>query len=284
MANQGISKSASKLVPKDPSSSMIIRDIVPNQITTLCAPFHRFGYIKIGSRATVIKLQTGNLAVFSPVSLTPEAKTKISQLSTSNPPGKVQYLIAPDMEHHIFITPWAHAYNPAVIIGPEGLPEKRESDPSTKGTTFHTVFSPSNKHHTKITPEFDAEFSYEYVHAHANKELVFFHKPTRTLIQADLIFNLPATEQFSKTSEDPTSGILTRLFSAMMNTRGDMLWQKRLLWYATGAKDRAAFAESAKRMAAWGEFERMIPCHGDVVERGGSRILNQATAWFRDAY
>ena len=35
------------------------------------------------------------------------------------------------------------------------------------------------------------------------------HKPSRTMIEADLLFNLPATEQFSKSGTDPRSGILT---------------------------------------------------------------------------
>ena len=161
----------------------------------------------------------------------------------------------------------------------EGLPEKREGDEATKGIKFAHVFSAKNKRDMQISPEFDAEFDYEFVHSHQNKELVFLHKPTRTMIEADLIFNLPATEQYSKSGMNANSGIFTKLFGSIMNTRGDMIWQKRFLWYAAGGKDRAGFAESAKKINAW-DFDRIIPCHGDVIETGGKSILRNATAWF----
>jgi len=75
------------------------------------------------------------------------------------------------------------------------------------------------------------------VDAHPNKELVFFHKPSKTLIEADLLFSLPAREQYSKTGIDPTTGWATRIFAALQNTRGEALWQKRLLWYAISSAD-----------------------------------------------
>jgi len=268
------SKSSASLIPADPAKVMVIRDVTPD-ITTLSVPFLRFGHIKIGGRGTLVKLKTGNVAVFSPVALTPNVKAKVQSL------GPIKYIVAPDIEHHIFVSPWAEEYPEAEVIGMEGLPEKREGDPATKGTKFTHIFSAKNKLDQRITPEFDEEFSYEYVHSHVNKELVFLHKPSRTLIEADLLFNLPATEQYSKTGQNARSGILTKLFGGIMNTRGDMIWQKRFLWYAAGGKDRPGFGESAKRIKQW-DFDRIIPCHGDVIETGGKAIVEKATAWFVD--
>lgn len=281
MANPGISKSAQKLVSKNPSSEMVIRDLVPGQVSILSSPFKRFGIVKIGGRGTIVKLKTGNLAVFNPVALTPEAKAKVEQLSQSGPSGTVRYLIAPDYEHHIFLTPWAKEYPDANVIGPEGLPEKHTKDDANKGTKFHHVFTPDNKNQMSITPEFDDEFNYEYFHSHQNKELVFFHKPTRTMIEADLLFNLPANEQFSKSNEDPRAGIMTKLFTIFTNTTNTK-WQQRLLYYGVGAMDRKGFRASLEKVHNWGEFDRIIPCHGDVIEQGGSRILKEATAWFHN--
>lgn len=267
-------KSSKSLIPSDPEKVMVIRDVTPT-ITTLSVPFLRFGHIKIGGRGTLVKLQTGNVAVFSPVALTPAVKDKVSAL------GQIKYLVATDIEHHIFLSTWAKEYPQAEVIGMEGLPEKREGDEATKGLKFAHVFSASNKLDFKISPEFDAEFSYEYFDSHSNKELVFLHKPTRTLIEADLLFNLPATEQMSKSGIDPSSGFLTKLFGGLMNTRGDMIWQKRFLWYAAAGKDRSGFTASANRIKAW-DYDRIIPCHGDVIETGGKAIMNKATAWFTE--
>lgn len=271
-----VPKSAQSLIPSDPSKVMVIRDVTPN-LTTFSTPFLRFSRIKIGGRGTLIKLASGNLAIFSPVALTDDVRAAVTQRG-----GTVKYIIAPDIEHHIFVTAWAHAYPDAEVIGVEGLPEKREADEATKGTKFHHVYSASNRRDLKVSPEFDAEFEAEYFPSHQNRELALLHKPTRTLLEADLLFNLPATEQFSKAGVSATSGLFTRLFGGIMNTRGDATWQKRALWYGAAGKDRQGFGESASRVAKW-EFDRIIPCHGDVIETGGKQKWQTLTNWFTDA-
>lgn len=250
---------------------MVIRDVVPRTITTLSVPFQRFGRIKIGGRGTIVRMQNGSLAVFSPVALTDDVKQKVAEM------GEVRYITALDFEHHIFLGPWHAAYPSAKVIGPEGLPEKRKSQ-NNEDVPFSTVFTASNPH-PSIDPEFDAEFEYEYVPAHQNKEIVFNHKPTRTLIQADLMFNHPPTEQYSKTGVSPTSGVLTKLFGAVTNTNND--WQKRLIWYGISSGDRAGFAQSVSRIDKWG-FDRMIPCHGDVVETNAKGIFQKIMEWHLD--
>lgn len=126
--------------------------------------------------------------------------------------------------------------------------------------------------------DFDREFDYEYVGSHSNKELVMCHKPDRTLIEADMMFNLPATEQYSRTGESATSGALTKFFNVVQNTVGKATWQKRFLWYAASAKDRDGFNRSAKTIASW-DFDRIIPCHGDVIESGGKGIFMKVFEW-----
>ncbi|KAF2634609.1 hypothetical protein P280DRAFT_413423 [Massarina eburnea CBS 473.64] len=258
----------SKLIPSNPDQVMVIRDLVPRTITTLSVPFLRFGKLKIGGRGTIVRLQNGSLAVFSPVALTSEVKQKVAEM------GEVKYITAMDIEHHIFLGPWHAAYPNAKVIGPEGLPEKRKSQ-NNEDVPFATVFTTSNTH-PSIDPDFDAEFDYEYVPAHQNKEIAFHHKPTKTLIQADLLFNYPSTEQFSKTGVDPTSGILTKLFGAVTNTQS--VWQKRFIWYGISSGDRQGFAQSVARINQW-DFERMIPCHGDVVETEAKSVFQRVFDW-----
>lgn len=268
-------KSASKFVPTDPASVMVFRDILPN-LMTLSSPFARFGRLKVGGRGTIIKLQTGALAVFSPVALTDDVKSKIQSMGND-----VKYISAMDIEHHIYLTPWAKAYPQAEVIGMEGLPEKREKDEDTRGTKFSHVFTQSNKKDMKISEEFDNEFEYEYMHSHQNKELVYYHKPTKSMIQADFIFNLPATEQYSRSGENATSGFLTKLFIGLMNTKDDAIWQRRFIWYLSGSADRAGFSESVNRMKRW-DLERIIPCHGDVIETGAQGVFDIITLWYRE--
>ena len=120
----------------------------------------------------------------------------------------------------------------------------------------------------------------EYVHTHPNREIVAFHKPSRTLIQADLMFNLPAMQQYSKTPKGGDHGILTKLFaSAMAATGNTSIWQKRFLWHFASASDRGEFSKSIARIYQW-DFDRIIPCHGDVIETGGKGVFRHLFDWF----
>lgn len=209
------------------------------------------------------------------MALTEAAKAKVAELG-----GTVAYIVALDYEHHIFISEWAKEYPSAKIIGPDGLPEKRagQQDERIGQEQFAVVFKKDNKHSIRISDEFDADFDYEYVDGHPNLEIVFLYKPERVLIQADLIFNLPAREQYSKVpaGERPPGGILDKLFTALQSTEGDAKWQKRFNWFT--AKDRASLGQSAKRINGW-DFTTLIPCHGDVIEGNGKETFQKVLEW-----
>ncbi|KAK1833072.1 hypothetical protein QBC39DRAFT_346711 [Podospora conica] len=264
------------LIPSNPSDVMVIRDVTPN-VVTLSVPFLRFNRIPIGGRGTIVRLSSGALAVFSPVALTPEVKAKLVELG-----NELRYIIAPDIEHHIFVSDWKAAFPSATLICVDGLPEKRaaQNDPKIGKDAFDVVFKPDTKRTTSISAEFDQDFEYEYVDAHANKELVFFYKPDRVLIEADLLFNLPATEQYSRVPEKdrPNPGFLARQFMSLQSTQGEVKGLKRLTWYAISRGNRAGFNDSVKRIAAW-DFKIIVPCHGDVIEEGAKETFEKVFDW-----
>ncbi|KAK4453505.1 putative glutamyl-tRNA amidotransferase [Podospora aff. communis PSN243] len=265
---------SSTLIPSNPSDVMVIRDVTPS-VVTCTVPFLRFGKIPIGGRGTIIRLSSGALAVFSPVALTPEVKAKVKSLGNN-----VQYLIAPDIEHHIFISDWKTAFPSAKIIGPEGLPEKRQAatDEKIGKEEFAVVYKPDTKRTTTVGPDFDADIDVEYVDGHANKEIVLFYKPDKVLIQADLFFNLPATEAYSRVpeAEKPKPGLLARTFMSAQKVEGN--GQKRLLWHAISRGNRTSFNESVQRIDTW-DFKIIVPCHGDVIESNAKGIFEQVFEW-----
>ena len=254
---------------------MIIRRVNPS-ILICSTPFLRFGRIKIGGRGTIVKLSDNSLAVFSPVALTDNVKTQMQeQLGSQN----VKYITALDQEHHIFLEAWHKEYPQAKVIAPETLPAYRDKQGYFKVPSQNwSLFKKVEKGNLKVDEAFDKEFDMEFVDAHANNELVFNHKPTKTLIEADLLFNLPATEQMSRTGESATTGLLTRLFCAINTTKGSAIWQKRFLWYAISAADRKGFTESVAKIAKW-DFDSIIPCHGDVIESGGKGVFEKVFGW-----
>ncbi|KAI9717100.1 MAG: hypothetical protein M1828_007433 [Chrysothrix sp. TS-e1954] len=289
--------SIARLIPSDPSSVTSIRQITPH-IITLSAPFSRFGRIAIGGRATLVRLPSNRLAVFSPIGLTDEVRRTIDTLAADVPGErreKVGYIVAPDFEHHIFIGPWKKEFPDARVLGPEGLEEKRRGMKEMEDVRFFKTFSKQEeetldkegredgRRQPSVDEEFDAAFDVEYAYGHGNKELVFNSKRDRTLIEGDLMFNLPPKEQYSKSSEDPLKGVLNRLFNGFQGTTGNALtWQKRFLWYAVSNANKPAFNRSVGRIAAW-DFDRIIPCHGEVIESEGKSVFERVFSWHLDA-
>lgn len=216
-------------------------------------------------------MENNELAVFAPVALT----RNVRDLIDKDMDAKVKYIIAPDAEHHIFLSDWQKEYPEAKVIVPEPLVEKRrkagqllpeQGDPRLVAIKEGASYS--------VDPTFDQQFNLEYVHAHANKELVFNHKASRTLIEADLMFNLPAREQTSMLGRSQPSGILSRIFGGMNSTQGEALSQRRFIWYLISAGNRSAFNSSVSRIDGW-DFDRIVPCHGDVIETGGKGIFQK---------
>lgn len=249
-------------------------------ITTVSFKFSRYGKIAIGGRTTIIKLSTGKLAVFSPGTLTLDVKEKIRSLVPEcnyvKDCSPISYLIAPDLEHHLYLSTWATDFPNANVIGMRNLVIKRNnlhlSDPSVVKIHWHTIFTAENKQSISITPEFDEDFEYEFVDGHKNEELVFFHKATKTLIEADLLFNLPAKEQYSEI-EWKSPNKLTKLTNKMLSTTGAALGQKFMVRYAF-TKDRPSYKESVKRIGSW-DFKNIIPCHGDVILQDGKEVFQK---------
>lgn len=185
----------------------------------------------------------------------------------------LKYIIAPDTEHHLFITDWADAYPQARVVGPSGLPEKRAH--AGKPARFDTVLGPDAM---SVGPDFDRDIECEYVGAHPSHEIVLLHKPDRTLIVADYMFDAPPREQYSRTGEAPNAGILSKVFQMFLSAQGTALAQRRMQWYALSRGDRDGYAKSARRVAGW-DFDRIIPCHGDVIEGNGKSMFKKVFGW-----
>ncbi|KAK1977854.1 hypothetical protein LZ30DRAFT_600413 [Colletotrichum cereale] len=237
--------------------------------------------VMIGGRGTLVRLTSGALAVFSPVALTDDVRAKIAEKG-----GDLAYIVAPDIEHHIFLSEYKAAFPAAKLVGPDGLPQKRAkqtSDPKVNPADDFAVVFPAgdDKRATAVGQDFDADFEYEFVDAHPNKEIAFFYKPDRLLIQADLLFNLPPTEQYSRAPEgerDTQSGLANRLFGGMQTTQGDLKWVRRFQWYVMSSKDRPSFNESIRRIDAW-DFDTIVPCHGDVIQGDGKERFRNVFEW-----
>jgi hypothetical protein len=207
----------------------------------------RFLGLEVGARMTVVRLPDSKLLLHSPIAATPDLVDEVKAL------GPVAYLVAPNRLHHLFIGEWQRACPDASLYVAPGLDTKRadleiegvlgdEPEPAWEGVVDQVLL---------------AGFPF------AN-EVVFFHRPSATLIATDLAFNVG-------TSSPP----LTRLFFRLGGTFGRLspTLLERLL-----VRDRTAFRHSLEQILEW-PFERVVVAHGEVSEKGGREELVRGYSW-----
>ena len=66
------------------------------------------------------------------------------------------------------------------------------------------------------------------------------------------------------------------------HTRGEAMGQRRFLWYLASSGDRNEFNVSMAKINGW-DFNRIIPCHGDVIEAEGKTVFQKVMKWHIDA-
>ena len=103
-----------------------------------------------------------------------------------------RYLLVPDYEHSMNIVAFSQAYPTAKCIGPEGIDSKQ---PSVTWAGILGAGGESKKY------GFEDEIKLHYFSGHMNKEIAVLHIPSKTLLCADLVFNLPPTEGYKQTSQ-----------------------------------------------------------------------------------
>jgi len=256
----------------DPATTTVMRTLAPG-LTTFSMPFLRFGKIRFGIRCCVVTLSSGSLLVYGPVPLSPLVTSTLPTLGN----GKVAYIVAPDIEHHMSIGPWKQQFPEARVIGPEGLREKRAKQ-GNEDVPIDYIFTKGDKAavEASLPEEVKRDVEVEYMDGHANQEICFFHKPTKSLLAADVIFNLPVKEQWSKVdpptrAETDGSWILNKITLLFTSAHGS---RQRYFVDWILAKDKASVKKSVERMLGWG-FERVVVAHGEVIETGGSTILRK---------
>ncbi|KAG1859156.1 hypothetical protein C8R48DRAFT_714879 [Suillus tomentosus] len=223
-------------------SDVIIREVAKD-VWIFSRPFARFGVIQMGGRSTAIKLRQGGVWVLASTPLTQETRNKIDEL------GEVKYIIGANAVHHLFLGEFKRAYPNAKLIGVEDA-IKNMSDKDLQFDGLWGRDLPSRN--------YGFEDEHCYFSGFRNKDVAFLHMPSKSLIEADLLLNLPANEQYSKSSCSPS-----------MNIKPDS-WIHRTIINSTTV-DAKAMRRDATTVANW-DFDRIIPCHGDVIETDGNKM------------
>jgi hypothetical protein len=201
----------------------------------------------VGTRMTVMRVGGGDLLLHSPVSLEPGLRAALERI------GRVRWVIGPSLVHHLFLADYAKAYPSAELWGAPGLAAKR---PDLRFTRVLDGASP---------PEWDGRVRYAlFAGAPRINEVVFLHRPTRTLVLTDLAFNV-----------QPGAKNRAKVFHWLVGA-GGRFGPHRIV--RSLIRDRDAARRSLAELLAW-DFERIIVTHGDVLECGGREALRAGFAF-----
>lgn len=223
-----------------------LEEVEPGAIW-VCRTNLRFLLLPIGARMTVIKSPGGDLFIHSPVGINEKIKQELSHL------GRVRFIVSPNCLHHLFISDYIEQYPFAHIYSSPGLEEKRQD-----------IFF-----YKSLKDEPEKEWSLfldQLILAGVSslREVVFFHKQSKTLIVADLVMNF--TEKSS-----PLLKIVLMLFRLLGKPFSPIDMNK------LSATDRALVRHSIERILEW-DFDRIILSHGEIIPCRGKEILRQIFA------
>jgi hypothetical protein len=212
--------------------------------------FYGFPY---PTRAVIVRLHDHTLWVWSPVGLTRVLREQIDRL------GEVAHLVSPNRLHHLHLREWSGAYPSASVWGPASTIRRH---PELSFCAPLTDMSPS-----EWGGDIDQAW---FLGSMIMDEVVFLHRPSATVIVADLIEAFG--ESFLRAHWRWWQRPLARIGGIVSENPGaplDWRWSFVDLALAQGARAKAL---------SW-HCERVIIAHGEWQRSEGSEFLRRGLAW-----
>jgi hypothetical protein len=207
----------------------------------------RFLGMHLTATMTVLRLTDGTLLVHSPIALTPERRAAVDAL------GTVAHLYSPNTYHHLRIGDWAQAYPSARVHASPGLAKKR---PDLRIDRMHG---------STPEPAFAGVVDEIRIEGFRMQETVLLHRPSRTLVVADLVHNIGRPAH-----------AWTALYTTVMGFY-DRVALSRMIRLAA-FPDRVAARRSVDLVLAL-PFERIVVGHGEPLLENARAQLEAACAW-----
>jgi hypothetical protein len=203
---------------------------------------------EIGCRMTVVRLGTGELLVHSPIHLTPALKRRLDAL------GPVRHVLAPNFDHYLFVRDYLEPYPEAQLYAAPGVARK------LPGVRFDVELE-----YPQTVTAWNGTLEQRYFRSSGElQELVLFHLATRTLITADVAFNV-------QSSQGLLSGVLLRLNDSYKTFGPSRVCRRHI----TAPRLARADVDAILALAP----ERIVVSHGEVLRTGGVAALRRGYDW-----
>ena len=211
------------------------------------APQKYLGW-QFGSRMTVLRLGDGSLLLHSPITLDDSLRSQIDAL------GPVAHIVAPNLFHHLYAGDAAKAFPEAKVHGAAGLRKKR---PDLRlDAALGEQAEPAWRDDLEVLP----------IEGTLLEETLFWHRPSGTLLSADLIENFQSADDW-----------WTRFYLKIAGIDGK-IGLSRMLRLAF--RDRKKARRSIDQVLDW-DFDRIVLAHGEPIGSNGVEALREAYTWLR---
>lgn len=215
-----------------PMNNAIELEPLTRAVWTANGAFRIFG-MSLGHRMTVVRLAGGGLWLHSPVEWSEPLAAALAGL------GPIEHWVAPSRTHDLFLDAWFERVPDAATWG---APKLRRPHPEWSFTGW-------------LAEDLDAPWRDEIdllplEGAPRLGEWMFLHRPSRTAITADALFNLGCEAR-------GLTALLHRLYGVRGEARASRLLRAIV-------RDRAAWNRSLERVLAW-DFERLVVGHGAPI-------------------
>jgi hypothetical protein len=233
---------AALLVPNGMLDSAL-NPVVADRIWSLERPVW-FGGVRLRARTTIVRLEDGGLLLHTP----PPPTDALAE--ALRPLGPVRWLVVPNCWHHLAAPAAAARFREARLVGPASALRRNQSlkfDVDLHDGQFG-----------ELVPELE---TLPLVGVPFWDETVLYHRPTQTLLGADIVCSAGADDHFTWRFGARVTGCYERV-------RVPPDARKKL-------EDKPATARSLRAMLER-PAQRLIIGHGDIIEDGWQDRLAQA--------
>ncbi len=208
--------------------------------------FYGFPY---PTRMAIVRLDDGDLWVWSPVGLSDELAGEVEAL------GNVRHLVSPNKIHHLFLGEWAERWPDAKIYASPGLKKKQPGLDFAAELDDHPPEAWQGQIDQVV---FGGSLFMD--------EVVFFHRASSTCLVCDLI------QRHDPAHQKGWKGGLMRL-DGLVGEDGSTPRE----WRASFIH-RSRARKALEQVLAWNP-ERLVIAHGEWAPSNGADVVRKGLSW-----